>query len=135
MRPRVGQRIGLGGILLRFGLIGAGVAAVVLAINYLEELGIIDVVARLTDTLQDVASQERAAMIVGAWQQFTASPLLGDALVERRFMENPHNIIVESLMALGVVGLGLLLLSMARVSGSTGARRVTPGSHSSTCST
>lgn len=113
MRPRVGQRIGLGGILLRFGLIGAGVAAVLLAINYLEELGIIDVVARLTDTLQDVASQERAAMIVGAWQQFTANPLLGDALVERRFMENPHNVIVESLMALGVVGLGLLLLSMA----------------------
>lgn len=113
MRPRAGQRIGLGGILLRFGLIGAGVAAVVLAINHLEELEIIDVVARLTDTLQDVASQERAAMIVGAWQQFTVSPLLGDALVERRFMENPHNIIVESLMALGVVGLGLLLLSMA----------------------
>lgn len=112
LRPRAGQTIGLGGILLRFGLIGLGVAAVVLAINYLEELEIIDVVARLTDTLQDVASQERAAMIVGAWHQFTLSPLLGDALVERRFMENPHNIIVESLMTLGVVGLGLLLLSM-----------------------
>jgi len=109
LRPRPGQSIGLGGVVLRLVLIGGGVAAVVLAINYLEAIGIIDVVARLTDTLQDVAAQDRLAMVVGAWQQFTESPLLGSAMVERRFMENPHNVVVESLMALGILGLALLL--------------------------
>ena len=110
LRPRPGRSIGLGGVVLRLLLIGSGVAAVVQAINYLEAAGIIDVIARLTDTLQDVAAQDRMAMILGAWQQFTENPVLGNAMVERRFMENPHNIVIESLMALGVVGLGLLLV-------------------------
>ena len=88
------------------------IAAIVLMVSYLEEIGFIDVVSRLTDTLQDVASQERAAMITGAWQQFTEHPLPGSAFVELRFMENPHNIVLESLMAMGVAGLGLLLVSM-----------------------
>jgi O-antigen ligase len=93
-------------------VLAIGVAGVVFAVLYLEETGVIDFLARLTDTFQDVASQERARMIRGAWTQFTEHPMLGSAFVELQFMENPHNIVLESLMALGVVGLGLLLVSM-----------------------
>lgn len=105
--------LGIGAIAWRVGLIAAGVGAVAAAVLYLEDLGVIDILARLTDTFQDVASQERAKMMLGAWNQFTENPLLGSAFVELRFMENPHNIVLESMMALGVVGLGLLLVSMA----------------------
>lgn len=106
------RKIGLPAMLLRIALIMAGSAAVVYAVNLLEEGGYIDFIGRLTDTLQDVAAQERAAMIAGAWRQFTDNPLLGSAFVELRFMMNPHNILLESLMALGIAGLALLLLSM-----------------------
>lgn len=105
--------LGIGGIAWRVGLIAVGVGAVAAAVLYLENLGVIDILARLTDTFQDVASQERAKMMLGAWNQFTENPLLGSAFVELQFMENPHNIVLESMMALGVVGLGLLLVSMA----------------------
>jgi O-antigen ligase len=97
---------------LLISLVAAGIYGIMEVINYLEDLGVIDVVSRLTDTLQDVASQERASMFLGAWQQFTEHPWFGDAFVERRFMENPHNIVLEAMMALGVVGLLLLTLSM-----------------------
>jgi len=105
--------LGLRRLAWRVGFIAVGVGAVAAAVLYLEDLGVIDILARLTDTFQDVASQERAQMIRGAWTQFTDHPLLGSAFVELRFMENPHNILLESMMALGVAGLGLLLVSMA----------------------
>lgn len=113
VRPRPSNRAGLGGVLARLGLIGIVLAILAAGVYYLEEAGIIDVVARLSDTLQDVASQDRALMLVGAWQQFTENPLLGSGFVERRFMENPHNIIAESMMATGIIGLGLLLASIS----------------------
>ncbi len=107
------RRLGPGGVLLRLALLAAAIVAVVQTVTFLEENGYIDFVARLSDTLQDVAAQERTAMILGAWRQFTEHPLLGSSFVELRFMMNPHNIVLESLMAIGVVGLGLLLLSMS----------------------
>ncbi len=107
------QRLGPRALLLRVGLVAAGIAGIAAAVLYLEDTGVIDILARLTDTFQDVASQERAQMIRGAWTQFTENPLLGSAFVELQFMENPHNVVLESMMALGVVGLGLLLVSMA----------------------
>lgn len=113
VRPRPSNRAGMAGVVFRLGLIGTGLAILAAAVYYLEDAGIIDVVARLSDTLQDVASQDRALMLVGAWQQFTEHPFLGSAFVERRFMENPHNIVAESMMATGVVGLGLLLASIS----------------------
>lgn len=113
VRPRPTNRAGLAGVVVRLGLIGIVLAILGAGVYYLEDAGIIDVVARLSDTLQDVASQDRALMLVGAWQQFTEHPLLGSAFVEQRFMENPHNIIAESMMATGIVGLGLLLASIA----------------------
>jgi hypothetical protein len=106
------RRLGIAALAWRVGLIAAGVAGVAATVLYLEDTGVIDILARLTDTFQDVASQERAKMIRGAWTQFTDNPVLGSAFVELQFMENPHNILLESMMALGVAGLGLLLVSM-----------------------
>ena len=128
-RPRAGARIRLFGVVLRVALVAGAIGAIAAAISYLEESGIIDVVERLTETLQDVASQERTAMIVGAWQQFAENPFIGSAFVERRFMMNPHNIILESLMALGVVGLGLLLVSMSASLVATQRVLRIPGNH------
>ncbi len=73
------QRLGVGRVLLRAGLVAAGLAGVAAAVLYLEDTGVIDILARLTDTFQDVASQERAKMIRGAWTQFTENPVLGSA--------------------------------------------------------
>ena len=128
-RPRAGARIKLFGVVLRVALVAGAIGAIAAAISYLEESGIIDVVERLTETLQDVASQERTAMIVGAWQQFAENPFIGSAFVERRFMMNPHNIILESLMAVGIVGLGLLLVSMSASLVATQRVLRIPGNH------
>lgn len=129
VRPRAGSRIRLFGVVLRVALVAAAIAAVAVAINYLEQSGIIDVVERLTETLQDVASQERTAMFAGAWQQFTEHPFVGSAFVERRFMMNPHNVILESLMAVGIVGLALLLVSMSASLVATQRVLRIPGNH------
>ena len=114
------RRLGIAALAWRVGLIAAGVAGVAATVLFLEDTGVIDILARLTDTFQDVASQERAKMIRGAWTQFTENPVLGSAFVELQFMENPHNILLESMMALGVAGLGLLLVSMTASLAATG---------------
>jgi hypothetical protein len=57
----------------------------------------------------DASSGIRMRLYTEALAQFSNSPLLGDALEERTENYYPHNIIIEALMALGVVG-GVLLL-------------------------
>lgn len=103
------RSLALGALLFRLALLAAVIAAVVLAINYLEEQGYISLMERFSETLEDVAAQERIAMAIGAWAQFTDHPLFGSAFVELRYYTYPHNIFLESLMATGVVGAGLLL--------------------------
>ncbi len=107
------RRLGIGVLLLRLAVIAAVIAAVVVAVNYLEEQGYISLIERFSDTLEDVAAQERLAMAVGAWTQFTEHPLLGSAFVELQFHTYPHNIVLESLMATGIVGAGLLLANLS----------------------
>jgi O-antigen ligase len=103
------RRLAPGVLLLRLGLLAAGVGVVVAAVNYLEEGGYISLVGRLADTLQDEASQDRIALALGAWTQFTEHPFLGSSFVELTYYAYPHNIFLESLMATGVVGTALLL--------------------------
>jgi O-antigen ligase len=110
-RKRGGMALGV--LVLRLGLLAAGVAGVVWLVGYLEEGGYISLIERFTDTLEDVAAQERIAMVYGAWTQFTEHPVLGSHFVELRFYTYPHNIIVESLMATGIVGAALLLANLA----------------------
>ena len=46
----------------------------------------------------------RYDLMNNAWQQFLGHPILGSSLVEQTWMTNPHNIVVESFMATGLMG-------------------------------
>jgi hypothetical protein len=106
------RHLGLAVLLFRLALLAAGVAGVVVLVSYLEDQGYISLIERFADTLEDIAAQERIAMALGAWTQFTEHPLLGSSFVELRFYTYPHNIFVESLMATGIVGAGLLIVNL-----------------------
>jgi O-antigen ligase len=51
-------------------------------------------------------------MAIGAWRQFLDQPLLGSHALELGSYTYPHNVLLESLMATGVLGFALLLGSM-----------------------
>jgi O-antigen ligase len=53
---------------------------------------------------QDVAIELRLLAFEGAWGQFLGSPLFGDGIEERLTGFYPHNVILEALMATGLLG-------------------------------
>jgi len=57
----------------------------------------------------DASSSIRMRTYMEALGQFANAPILGDALEEKTENYYPHNIIIEALMALGVIGGSLLL--------------------------
>jgi O-antigen ligase len=65
--------------------------------------------SRLTSSVQSDNSEVRIIMQAGAIQQFLDSPVFGSAIVERQFQDYPHNLFVESAMAMGVIGLVLII--------------------------
>lgn len=74
----------------------------------------ITIVERFTDISSDVSALERVMIQQNALAQALANPLFGSAYVELQSGQYPHNLILESFMALGVVGLGLFLVICAR---------------------
>lgn len=50
----------------------------------------------------------RYILFTGAWEQFLSHPILGDFIEGRVIGGYPHNIFLEALMALGMVGGGLM---------------------------
>ena len=46
----------------------------------------------------------RYILFTGAWEQFLSHPLIGDLIEGRAFGGYPHNIFLESLMAMGIFG-------------------------------
>jgi hypothetical protein len=64
--------------------------------------------SRIASTLQRDNTEVRVVMQAGAIQQFLDSPFFGSAIIEFEFQDYPHNIIIESAMALGVVGFLLI---------------------------
>jgi len=57
-----------------------------------------------TGLSQSGSDQARYILFTGAWDQFLSHPLLGDFIEGRIYGGYPHNIFLESLMALGVLG-------------------------------
>lgn len=53
---------------------------------------------------QDLSTIGRMDALSGAWSQFLSAPFFGDALEERSTQFYPHNVIVESFMATGLLG-------------------------------
>ena len=66
------------------------------------------------DTEADLSYMARRQAYLGSLGQFMSNPLFGDALEERTISFYPHNVIIESLLATGIVGgvAFLLLLIM-----------------------
>lgn len=70
--------------------------------------------ALLEPTLEDESSLERITLISNAFQQFVESPLLGGQLLDRVYFSYPHNLFLEALMAMGVVGALALIAILTR---------------------
>ncbi|MBU1325365.1 MAG: O-antigen ligase family protein [Alphaproteobacteria bacterium] len=56
------------------------------------------------------SASERLLVQDAAWQDFLSSPLTGTGYLDSKFGVYPHNVVIESAMALGIVGLVLLTL-------------------------
>ena len=63
---------------------------------------------RFSTTAEDNSSLERLLLQGNAIQQFMARPLFGSAYVELELLSYPHNLMIETAMALGFVGIGVL---------------------------
>jgi hypothetical protein len=70
-------------------------------VDRLENIAIADS-SNLSDT-------ERLGLWAGAWEQFIEHPILGSGLEEKTFRFYPHNMVLESLMATGVLGGALFI--------------------------
>lgn len=73
-----------------------------------------ELLLRFNTIEEDESALERLVLQANAIDQFLSSPLLGSAFVERELLTYPHNLFVETAMALGIVGLLLLLSILAK---------------------
>jgi O-antigen ligase len=73
-----------------------------------------ELAARFSNIEEDDSALERLAVQANALQQFLDNPLFGNAFVEPVLGEYPHNLVLESGMALGVPGLLLFLVICIR---------------------
>jgi hypothetical protein len=99
---------------LAFALLVAAAVAVA-AIVVTDLLGV-NPFERFLWLLEDDSVGYRRQALAGSLAQFASSPWVGDALIERSTLDYPHNIYVESLMSVGLVGTaGLLVFTLATV--------------------
>jgi len=100
---RPGRSVGVGvltrGLPLLLLVAGLG-ALLALAVQEYTDLRPVE---RVT-SFMDESNTERSRLVVAAWLQFTESPWLGDAMFERVELNYPHNVLVEALMATGILG-------------------------------
>lgn len=71
---------------------------------------------RFVGIAEDESTSERLLLYNNAISQFLAHPLFGSAFVDPDTLTYPHNLFIETAMALGVVGLGALMPVLARAS-------------------
>lgn len=92
------------------------VAAIAVAAVVVTELLGVNPFKRFLWLLEDDSVGYRRQALAGSLAQFASSPWFGDALIERSTLDYPHNIYVESLMSVGIVGTaGLLVFTLAVV--------------------
>lgn len=74
--------------------------------SYLEEVGTYRAFSRAEGAFsgQDEAVSERQIAYKGAVNQFIQSPIIGDSLEEKETRLYPHNVVLESFMATGLIG-------------------------------
>jgi O-antigen ligase len=84
-----------------------GLGGVAVAVGYFAEPEYLDYVTEALnriDVHEDRSTAERALFLEGAWNQFLENPILGRYAVELQLNFYPHNIYLEALMAVGLVG-------------------------------
>ena len=77
--------------------------------------GDVNVLNRFSGISDDESALYRLIIMNDAIGQFVANPVFGSAYAELNSLQYPHNILVEAAMAMGVVGLALLLVILVRV--------------------
>lgn len=107
---QVRRGLSIAGLLGRVGLIGAAVVLFAAAVVFVESTTNAQITTRFYGGFGDASSQERMLLFRGAWQQFSEQPWFGHSYVELGLMTYPHNLVLETMMATGVLGLVLLLL-------------------------
>ena len=102
-----------------------GIALVIGAATTIEQRFGIAMISRF-QVLQDVRADEsgntHAVLLTKAWAEFESSPITGSALEETSEHQYPHNVVVESLMATGIIGGTIFTLVLLRTLG--GATRM-----------
>ena len=68
---------------------------------------------RFSTIEEDVSALDRLLLQGNAISQYLDRPILGSAFVELRLLTYPHNLFIETAMALGVVGLVVLVAMLA----------------------
>jgi O-antigen ligase len=71
-------------------------------------------ISRVNLSLSTDSPEIRVLMMAGALQQFYDSPWVGSAIIEQQFNDYPHNMFIEAAMAVGLVGLLLLIFISLR---------------------
>jgi O-antigen ligase len=108
---RTGARRGRLWVVATLAIIGIGMTSYAVA-NYW--VYIEGVLLRFESGIQLTGSSAstRLDMYAKAWKDFQENPILGSSIIEHVHMIYPHNMILESFMAMGIVGGSLSMLIM-----------------------
>ncbi|RWO98344.1 MAG: O-antigen ligase domain-containing protein [Mesorhizobium sp.] len=88
-----------------FAICGAiAVGVVIVASSGTELIDVITTRLAQIDANSDQSTMARSLMYTGAWRQFQEDPLFGRYAVEMQFHFYPHNIYLESLISVGLIG-------------------------------
>lgn len=109
---------------IRLMLLGAAVLVGTLII--LGGGGESEIFVRISDIEEDDSSLQRLLLQANAITQFLGSPILGSAFTELAFLEYPHNLFIETGMALGMVGL-VVMVTLTYLAGVQAVRRLRAG--------
>ena len=115
---RIRSRVNLLAVVFIISLVAFGF----LAATYAEDKFGLVTVSRLVGGINpesDVATSGRLQLIGAAWSQFLDSPILGSGVEVSGELDYPHNVVIESFMATGVLGgtaFTLLVLYAVRTS-------------------
>lgn len=66
-----------------------------------------------SDGVMDDSAMGRVQAWSAAWEQFLAGPLIGDRVFEPVMLRYPHNLFMETLISLGLVGATILVVYLA----------------------
>jgi hypothetical protein len=93
----------------RYLLIALLPLAAIVSVGFLTSTLNLPSVDRVANLSLDQSGLERIQISRGALQQFADHPLTGSAVVEYSLRKYPHNIVLDAMMALGIVGAALLI--------------------------